>query len=58
VDVGIGDKLFWVVIVGGALSVLVFILVKIGERVVKRRTAALLEQHGVDDEGEDKTPED
>ena len=55
---GIGDKLVWVVIVGGVLSVLVFILVKIGERVVKQRTAALLEQHGGGDEGEESPPEE
>lgn len=42
----IGQKFFWVVVIGGILSALVYALVKIGEVVVKRRTAAMIAEHG------------
>ena len=54
---GIGDKLVWVVIIGGVLSALVFVLVMLGNVMVRRRTAALLAEHEVDKAGDEASGE-
>ena len=43
----LGSKLTWLVIIAGVLSVLVIGLIRVGQVVVKRRTAALLAEHGI-----------
>lgn len=52
VAVDLGDKLVWLVIVAGILSVIIIGVIKIGEVVVRRRTDALLAAHSGDDDGD------
>lgn len=50
------DKLVWVVVIGGSLAVLIFVLVKVGEVIVKRRTAALLAKHEAEGGADEASP--
>lgn len=51
----LGEKLVWLVIVAGILSAIIIGVIKIGEVVVRRRTAALLAAHAEsDDDGEEE----
>lgn len=57
-DVDLGDKFLLLVIVAGIGSAIVIGLVKVGEIIVRRRTAALIDQHseGRTEEEEDDPP--
>ena len=48
----LGDKLVLLVVAAGIASAIIVGLIKLGEVIVKRRTAALIAQHaeGADDE--------
>ena len=52
VAVDLGEKLVWLVIVAGILSVVIIGVIKIGEVVVRRRTDALLAAHSGDGDGD------
>jgi hypothetical protein len=56
VAVDLGSKLTLLVVVAGTLSAMVVVLVKVGNAVVRRRTAALLAEHERD-EGRDPPPQ-
>ncbi len=46
----LGDKLVVLVVAAGIASALIYVLIKVGEIVVKRRTAALLAEHKEDED--------
>jgi hypothetical protein len=58
--VDIGTKALWFVIILGIVTIVIVAVIKVGDVVVRRRTAALLAAHGDEPEGskgtEDQEP--
>lgn len=54
----LGTKVVWFVIILGIVTTLVIAVIKIGDIVVKRRTAALLAEHGGENDNDEPSEDD